>query len=481
MIKEKKILQLAYGLPTFYGAFKEWEDECRELWQSWNDDTLKLYDGFIEEHIAANLEDHNYRPINSYGPENFEDLLDRLGKTYDAKTVQKDRLLIRTVTTVAGNHCVYDHEIIAKTKAKKKQYTSREKQHPEGVLAVPPRSLDGMQEILVKRYLDSRIHQSGAVAGLWLMFHCGLRNGEACGAHFDMIKPLEDHPEASVIDIVISTASGTSRLQINGKTYNSGRSICLSDDMVELLRSLRAEREQKLREKGLEIPKLLPIACSDTDVTKNCSAAALTKAAREMFAAVGMRREELSALAKQLWKAYASAEMELMIEEFGLIEKDPTAYLLRRNFATTLEKLNMTREEKEYLLGHRIEDESTKRSDYLDEKLLWPMYQKLLQRPRLDQPEDVITVKDTVYRGTVRGRTALYIPAESDRIKLSIRALEPDVPVSIEIDGDGTTQAEFLTTWEKMPPVPSQAVYVDNLMRRVYQKTLHEIDQGRKK
>lgn len=481
MIKEKKILELAYGLPTFYGAFKEWEDECRELWQSWNDNTLELYTGFIEEHIAANLRDHNYRPIDSFGPEEFEDLLDRLGQTYDAKTVQKDRLLIRTVTTVASNHCVYDHEIIAKTTAQKRKYAKGEKKRPEGVIAVPPRSLNMMQEILVERYLDSRIHESGAAAGLWLMFHCGLRNGEACGAYFDMIKPMEDHPEASVIDIVISTASGTSRLQINGKTYNSGRSICLSDDMVALLRSLRAEREHKLREKGLEIPKLLPIACSDSDVTKNCSAAALTKAAREMFIAVGMRRDELSALAKELWKAYATAELELMIAEYGLIEKEPTAYLLRRNFATTLEKLNMTREEKEYLMGHRIEDESTKRSDYLDEKLLWPMYQKLLQRPRLDQPEDVVTLNDTVYRGTLRGRTALFIPAEADRIKLSIRALEPDVPVSIEIDGDGTTEAEFLTIWEKMPSVPSQAVYVDNLMRRVYQKTLHEIDPVHKK
>ena len=479
MIREKQILELAYGMPTFYGAFKEWEDECRELWQSWNDNTLELYTGFIEEHIVSNLRDHNYRSIDSYGPEEFEDLLDRLGKTYDAKTVQKDRLLIRTVTTVASNHCVYDHEIIAKTTAKKRQYTKSKKQRSEGVIAVPPRSLNLMQEILVKRYLDSRIHESGAAAGLWLMFHCGLRNGEACGAHFDMVKPMEDHPETSVIDIVISTASGTSTYQIGGKTYNSARSICLSDDMVELLRSLRKEREQKLREKGLEIPKLLPIACSDTDPTKNCSAATLTKAAREMFVAVGMRREELSALARQLWKAYASAEIELMIEEYGLIEKDPTAYLLRRNFATTLEKLNMTREEKEYLMGHRIEDESTKRSDYLDEKLLWPMYQKLLQRPRLDQPEDVIMLSDTVYRGTLRGRTALYIPAESDRIKLSVRALEPGVPVSIEIDGD--TEAEFLVTWEKMPPVPSQAVYVDNLMRRTYQKKMSEIDQDHKK
>ena len=59
-----------------------------------------------------------------------------------------------------------------------------------------------------------------------------------------------------------------------------------------------------------------------------------------------------------------------------LKEKEPTAYLLRRNYATQMCILGLTNAEMQYLMGHDVEDAYESRNEFVDSERIYIMYQK---------------------------------------------------------------------------------------------------------
>lgn len=79
----------------------------------------------------------------------------------------------------------------------------------------------------------------------------------------------------------------------------------------------------------------------------------------------------------------------------GEIEKDPTTYLLRRNYATHLDILGFEENEIQYLMGHDIEDDMDKRNFYRNEERLIEIAKKLEMRPLVNEGFNLEAVKVT--------------------------------------------------------------------------------------
>ena len=78
---------------------------------------------------------------------------------------------------------------------------------------------------------------------------------------------------------------------------------------------------------------------------------------------------------------YKDLQYEEMMIEMDVGEKDPTAYLLRRNFATHLYILHLNEPEIQYVMGHNMEDAYANRHDYSSEEQLVLIARKMNDRP----------------------------------------------------------------------------------------------------
>ena len=157
----------------------------------------------------------------------------------------------------------------------------------------------------------------------------------------------------------------------------------------------------------------LPIACRKADYTTACSASDLTKAGRVFLRDVLKLREQ----------NVSGISYIVQNSEYESMGKDPTTYILRRNFATHLYTLGFPIEWCQYCMGHLIEDDVLKRSDFNDERILYEMA-RLLERHPLNETEC--------------GPERITIPASGSRRKyILIENTELNDPITVTITCDG--------------------------------------------
>ena len=77
---------------------------------------------------------------------------------------------------------------------------------------------------------------------------------------------------------------------------------------------------------------------------------------------------------------YIDAELQRAANE-KQFEKDPSAYLFRRNFGTHLFILGLSETEIQYVVGHDIEGLYETRNEFVNEERLLEIKQKMEQRP----------------------------------------------------------------------------------------------------
>ena len=132
-----------------------------------------------------------------------------------------------------------------------------------------------------------------------------------------------------------------------------------------------------------------------------------------------------------------AAREEFEEDEFREIERDPTAYLLRRSFATIVAALGLTDAEIRYVVGHKIDDEYIQRRAFGDEKMLFRIKQKLDERPLLNdvQMEEELNVlpgKNESLSGSKR--IVLNLSAEHlSCVRINVAAKEPGDEIRFKI------------------------------------------------
>ena len=373
---------------TFCGAL---EHRYNQVAYNWNAKTCRSYELDYNNTILPAMEDHNEKTIREYTEEDYNQVIERIKEKgyfeknvryeYADSTIRKFEKLIYYVVFQASLYGFCENVLWGSRFAINVE--SAEEEEIESRVLIK-KSLSVQQEKAFKNLVINDVGEDGAEVALLLMLGMGLRNAEACGLNYGDIKLLDNHMDCHVAWIYKTTKIGSNELQSRGKTFNSGRIIPVPGLIVDFLQKRKDLISHIVKRRNrLDIDTdTLPICCDGIldEETENylnrCRADQVTSAAHEMFEAAGI-------LPKQL--AYLDMELSEGNTATILKEKDPSAYLLRRNFATQMHVLGLEYAEMQYLLGHDVEDAYESRNDFVDNDRIYAMHLKLKRRILLNQ------------------------------------------------------------------------------------------------
>ena len=409
---------------TFYGVYCEHYDDVAKKWSAVSTRTQNELT-YLNK-IIPNIKDHDTKPIGSYLREDYDAVIDSITKKgqgkdsepyqpYAESTVKNFRRLIYYVVEAAAQNGLCDNILWESCYNPKVSTDSKEEMAKNALLC---KSLTVDQEIAVASTLLSDPMQVGQNMGLLLMYALGLRNAEACAVDFEDIKPMQNHPECTVIWIYKTTGYSHNFRKLGGKSRNADRIIPVPNIVASLISTRRAQLEDQL---GKPVNKL-PIACIENRWEERCSAKQLTTAARHLFQSINMKAAQLSSIDEELRSDVTSP---LPVEEL-----DPTAYILRRNFGMHMAINGLTEYEIQYVLGHDVESPYETRNEFVNDDKLFQICTKMSQRPLVNtiSTSSTPTTMQPFSQNDITARSTIVVPADGKKIKLRLHSKEhPDV------------------------------------------------------
>ena len=270
--------------------------------------------------------------------------------------------------------------------------------------------------------------EEGARVALLFMWGLGLRNAEACALNYGDIKEIEGHPSCFVAWIYKTTKIKSNELQSGGKTYNAGRVVPVPEKITGFINKRKDVLKKIINNKGMtgtDIEKL-PICNNEyleyglNDYSERCKADNVSIAAHEVFENAGITSKQLAYLDLELSEGNTASVLK---------EKEPTAYLLRRNFATQMKILGLTNAEMQYLIGHDVEDAYESRNEYVDSERIYSIYLRLQQRELLNNWKDDYNKAEI----SISGKTTvkIHISAREPVDSIQTCIYEPDKKASV--------------------------------------------------
>lgn len=393
---------------------------------------------------------------------------------YSQSSLQHYRYLIRTVVKQAVKRGICEDVLygsIFSLSPDEKPDTAKKK---EFVRLRKSLRIEEERRLYAETMVDPM--QDGERMGLALMLADGLRNSEACGVKFGAVRPMESRPDCYCIWMYESTIKDTSELKIGGKTRNAPRILPVPPKLLELILKRKAYLQTLLNEGRIELKpdqksiEDLPVACKKSDYTEHCSSGRLTTAGRLLLKAIQVSEEEVAYIDREL------QSKERMIE-MGVTEKDPTAYLLRRNLGTHLSILGLTEAEIQYFMGHDIDDTYEKRNYFTNEDKLESIVQKLANRPLFNvlyPHKEAILVSDgtpSLQRGSVPAATIQFKAEHTAIAALQVTAVEKkdELRVCIQTEGEEPVMGKITV----LPAMLQRTPRTVNIVAQ-YQKSYQE-------
>lgn len=312
-----------------------------------------------------------------------------------------------------------------------------------------PRSLTLLQEQHLVRQLTRHYARRGSYMALALMLYLGLRPSECLGLTFGDIQPLYGHEDQIRCIYVYKQRKQDEAVDYRLKTHNAYRILPIPSELDALLR----QREKGMRTRLDGDLSAYPIVCKDTKWIEPCK----RRTALELCA--GLLRKEFrdeTAIADLTTEMNRDAAFE---------EKDITAYLLRRNFATAMVSVcGMEEDELQYLMGHDILDEQEMRSDFTDADFLARLWHKMNRRVLWDNiPENdmhlVIDQAECMVEGRSEIRaeiTASCFADAGDTVILDVWNELPGDYISVRPNRDAAAAEEDITVDASYEPMQAQ-------------------------
>ena len=408
---------------TFCGAL---EYRYNHVAMYWNAQTRKKHEREYNNVILPALKGHNEKSIREYTKEDYEEAIECIKekgyeeagvrRQYAESSIRNFETLIYYVVFQASayglcNNVLWGTQFVIDVTGETEELETR---------VTVKKSLSVAQEKALVSEIMNDIREDGEYVALLLMWGLGLRNAEACGLNYGDIKPIDGHPDCYVAWIYKSTKVKTNELQSGGKTYNTGRIVPVPKKIIAFLNE-RKETIQKIAygqgKQSLNIAEL-PICCKgeldiDSDNYFNrCKADDVSLAAHSIFEAAKISSKQL---------AYLDAELSAGNTAAILKEKDPTAYLLRRNFATQMCALGLNYAEMQYLMGHNVEDAYESRNEFVDSERIFAMYQKLQERELLNDKKSDSNKTEICIRKDETAKIHISVKEATDRIDVTVK------------------------------------------------------------
>lgn len=414
--------------PTFYGVYCDYYKYIARKWKA--ESTRSQNEKTYLKKIIPNIKDHDTKPIDAYIREDYDAVIDSIIKKGQAKesmpyepyaesTIQTFRRLIYYVVDAAAKNGLCDN-VLWESCYNPKVSTDDEEDIAKNALL--SKSLTADQEIAVAKALLTDSMQVGQNMGLLLMYALGLRNAEACAIDFGDIKPMQNHPDCSVMWIYKTTGYDHNTRKLGGKSRNADRIIPIPDIVASLLSSRREKLENIL---GKSVDHY-PIACVENQWEERCSARQLTSAARTLFQLIHMNAAQVSALDESLRESIAT----------GLYfdETEPTAYLLRRNFGLHMAISGLTEAEIQYVIGHDIDSDLYEtRNEFISEEKLYQISKKMAQRPLVNSSQHGTLSVIAGSINAIESNSTIRVSTEFSKIKIAIHSDEITDSLQVKI------------------------------------------------
>ena len=360
---------------TLRELYEEYEAELN-IFGKWIPSTCKLYKNNYLNILAPQLND---KPFLDYEMSDFEAVLMRIMENgYERdRGKRKVRYSEGTIGTLRANLRRMDEFLVKEKHARKISLFWGTKQLLDSTLSEEEirekertqlrKSLNHLEEKKVYEQVMLNPKQDGEYFGIALMAALGLRNSEACAAKFSNIVPIEGYPDSYVLQVIQNIKTGEKGITVGGKTKNVFRLIPIPDNLYHLIK----KREEYIRThySGDKNVSNLTIACIGHNFEQHCQSKDLTETGKFVLQSAGV-------------SSFVLGQIDQEIEFDDTVkEKNPTAYLFRRNFATMLYILGLTQNEIEYIMGHRIESNIDSRNSFSNPDKLYPIKCKMDNRP----------------------------------------------------------------------------------------------------
>lgn len=416
------------GKLTFAGVIHEYfEYMCNKYYWNSVEHTQKPHLADYVRRIIPFIEYHDDLPIEEYMENDYKQLLDKLSEQdYSPGRLADFMRLIYDVAEVASEKLRIENVLwgtLFEISPTLDDYGRRE------FLKIK-KSLNPKQEVLLYRFLTSDVSIRGEFFGVYLMFAFGLRDAEACVVQFKDIITDVNKDGLHLLLVYKTIESKNHRIVSSGKTKNADRMIPIPDEVYDYL----MQRRQFLINSGVSEEEVdeLTIACVNDNFFEYCIPDKITKAAKQAFREVGIKSEILSYL-----------DYEIVMGEIPAImrEKNPTAYMLRRNFATQLAIMGMNESEIQYLLGHDVTNAYETRNEFNNQESLRHMYELMNERAiyNIRKRKIICGALDNNIRKDFYNHSNVVIEIdvnEGDPVNLDVIGCEPNTKSSIKIDGE---------------------------------------------
>lgn len=377
------------GKLTFVGVMQEHLDEISKRWAK---DTRKTYYGHYEDRLFPLIP---VLPLEELTESDFESVIEQLREQgieryapYSDRDIQHYRHLLRVVTKAAEKFGVCPDALWGGS------FQEDDSPEHEAKIKVKPRSLSTSEEYRVRDYVLCDPEQDGELMGIAVMFCLGTRNQEACGLNWECFV-CEEGDDMGFLRIVGSTEQGSNKVKAGGKTYNAPRILPVAGLLLDLLLARRRWLQSMIDsgslangESGERLDKIseLPIACREKRYGVRCGADDLTRRAKAMLKEIHLDEDILEEANELLDQRFANA--------YG--ERDVTAYLFRRNFATHMSILGLDEDTIHYLMGHVFSDEEVTKARYTNGDTLRRIGEQMRKRavinPETEQPGTEISI-----------------------------------------------------------------------------------------
>lgn len=399
----------------------------------WSDTTATNYLRDYTERVLPTINKlfGSQKPMHSYLEQDFLDVLSVLNEEHDyaKSTTDHYRKLLWDVYSkgVEQNH--YPDNIYWDELEDGKNPEEQE-QHRARTLTRNRKSLGIPEELRMLSWFSSLDPKTarGEDIGLALMFFEGVRDNEACGASFGDFRLMNNHPDMAIFVIGNTTGINTNEKKPGGKSENAPRQLPLFMAIYQFLEKRKAWIQEEIDNGRLTLPQEvhsvdeLSPACRGKNVLCGATTSDLSRAARHLFEKIGISKSEIAMLHRIL----LSAEFR----DTEIVERNPTAYLLRRNVATRQYTLGFEWENIQYWIAHSIESVMLKRNFFADEERLYEIGKAYESHPLF------AILSDMMNAGT---QQAEEIPGESCVLRenvtylVDIKANEPNNPIHVAV------------------------------------------------
>ena len=369
------------GQITFAGVLLKHFDRIAAK-HHWSVGTKESYAKDYENNILPRLQD---RPLAEYTAEDYKQLIYDLSeeKHYKSGTLQHYWHLLKCVTACAVTHeGVQDPfwGVYAGEKCTPKDVAQRED-------TTLPRSLDPKEVWMMAENVYAAVPESGEQTGLAMMMEDGLRTKEPTATTYGDFQSTKNAEAIPKVFIHNSTIGQTHNIRDGLKTDNGYRVAIISKRLARLLEKKRKCAEAALASadsaSGITDISRMPIVHDKNNLFRHCASQQLTVAFRKLYNKVGYSEKAFLMLQNIVDSPeFAEAVKRVTPKELGLAEeKDPTAYAWRRHFNTELHILGAKPEDRQYGMGHKIENSDIDRSDYRNDDLLKRLAKLMDMRP----------------------------------------------------------------------------------------------------